>query len=90
MFIQFNYFQMSIKKSELRRKATIIMSKIFESVTKSKDKADWLRAIDCINKHIHKLKTNSNHDPELIWTWEAVKYDMVNRYGKKFIKPGLK
>lgn len=72
-----------MKKSEITKWAKEIINTIFNWVIISEDKEIWRKAISFIDSKIKTLELNTRW--EEMFLWRDVKFQMLNKFGKKFI-----
>jgi len=86
--------------SELRTEGKAILNDIYGYVLRSNDKDIWKKAIDSIFYRIHCLEyeareasikdwESSNEIIKKLWCWQEARYQILQKFGSKFIKPTL-
>ena len=85
-----------MKVKDINNQALEIIKTVFKAVVVSDDKNVWIKAINFITGKIDSLKLernkevindldNSGNSVLEVWKWEAVRKQILKKYGKKFI-----
>ena len=71
-------------KSEITKWGTEILKTVFAGVLKSDDKEVWKKAISFMDSKIQQLEATTRGED--MFFWRNAKFQMLNKFGKKFIK----
>ena len=85
-----------MKVKDINNQALEIIKTVFKAVVVSDDKNVWIKAINFITGKIDSLKLernkevindldNSGDSVLEVWKWEAVRKQILKKYGNKFI-----